>query len=109
MALANPSSPGIECQYLSFSLAGIPPLAGFMGKYMIFTQAMSAGFTWLTILAVIFSLVGVYYYFKIVICDVYAAHCKCIHHFDQKVDVECPCSLLLLLILGIFPDILFHL
>ncbi|MBS1490577.1 MAG: NADH-quinone oxidoreductase subunit N [Bacteroidetes bacterium] len=47
-----------------FSLAGIPPLAGFFGKYLVFTLALSNGFLVLTVLAVITSLVGVYYYFK---------------------------------------------
>ena len=34
------------------SLAGIPPTAGFIGKYYLFTAAMKAGYAWLAILAV---------------------------------------------------------
>jgi NADH-quinone oxidoreductase subunit N len=49
------------------SLAGIPPLAGFFGKYMVFAQAISHGYTSLVIVAVITSLIGVYYYFRIII------------------------------------------
>ncbi|HRI41278.1 MAG TPA: NADH-quinone oxidoreductase subunit N, partial [Bacteroidia bacterium] len=46
------------------SLAGIPPTAGFFAKYYIFTAAMEAGHTWLVIVGVLGSLVGVYYYFR---------------------------------------------
>lgn len=49
------------------SMAGIPPLAGFFGKYMVFVQAINQGLISLTILAVITSLIGAYYYFKVII------------------------------------------
>jgi NADH-quinone oxidoreductase subunit N len=49
------------------SLAGIPPLAGFFAKYYIFTAALQQGYTWLVIIAVAGSLIGVYYYFRILI------------------------------------------
>ncbi|HEY9005294.1 MAG TPA: NADH-quinone oxidoreductase subunit N [Ohtaekwangia sp.] len=49
------------------SLAGIPPLAGFFGKYMVFAQAINHGYTSLVIVAVVTSLIGVYYYFRIII------------------------------------------
>lgn len=49
------------------SLAGIPPLAGFFAKYYIFTAALQQHYTWLVIIAVLGSLIGVYYYFRIII------------------------------------------
>jgi NADH-quinone oxidoreductase subunit N len=49
------------------SLAGIPPLAGFFAKYYIFSAALQNHYTWLVVLAIIGSLIGVYYYFRIVI------------------------------------------
>lgn len=48
------------------SLAGIPPLPGFFGKYMVFALAIEQGYTGLVILAIITSLIGVYYYFRII-------------------------------------------
>lgn len=48
------------------SLAGIPPTAGFIGKYYLFTAAMKAGYAWLAILAVLASAVSLFYYFRIV-------------------------------------------
>ena len=49
------------------SLAGIPPLAGFFGKYLVFSLALSQGYVGLVVLAILTSLAGVYYYFKIII------------------------------------------
>jgi NADH-quinone oxidoreductase subunit N len=49
------------------SLAGIPPLAGFFAKYYIFTVAIESGYFGLVLLAVVTSLIGIYYYFRIII------------------------------------------
>ncbi len=48
------------------SLAGIPPLAGFIGKFVIFNNAIKNGHIGITIWAVLMSCVGVYYYLKVV-------------------------------------------
>ncbi len=48
-------------------LAGIPPFAGFLGKYYIFTEALQSGYFYPTLLAICCSMVGVYYYFKVII------------------------------------------
>ncbi|WAC07044.1 MAG: NADH-quinone oxidoreductase subunit N [Thermodesulfobacteriota bacterium] len=50
-----------------FSLAGIPPLAGFMGKFYIFSAAIKSGYIWLTIIGVMNSLVSVFYYFRVTV------------------------------------------
>jgi NADH-quinone oxidoreductase subunit N len=49
------------------SMSGIPPLAGFIAKYLVFTAAINNGYMWLAIIAVITSLIAVYYYFKLII------------------------------------------
>ncbi len=46
------------------SLAGIPPLGGFMAKYFLFTTALSQGILWLVIIAIAGSAISVAYYFK---------------------------------------------
>jgi NADH-quinone oxidoreductase subunit N len=51
---------------LMFSLAGIPPLAGFFGKLFVFMAAVKAGLWLLAILGVIASVVGAFYYLRIV-------------------------------------------
>jgi NADH-quinone oxidoreductase subunit N len=48
------------------SLAGIPPLAGFTGKFLLFSVAARAGYHWLVILAALNSTVSLYYYLRIV-------------------------------------------
>ncbi len=48
------------------SLTGIPPFAGFIGKFYLFTAVMDKEWFWLAILAALNSVVGLYYYFKVV-------------------------------------------
>jgi NADH-quinone oxidoreductase subunit N len=50
-----------------FSLAGIPPTAGFMGKFYLFSAAVKAGFIWLVIFGVINSMISLYYYLGVVV------------------------------------------
>ncbi len=50
-----------------FSLAGIPPLAGFFGKLYVFSGAVDAGLIWLAIIAVINSAIGAYYYLRVTV------------------------------------------
>ncbi|MBM4327265.1 MAG: NADH-quinone oxidoreductase subunit N [Deltaproteobacteria bacterium] len=49
-----------------FSLAGIPPTAGFIGKFTIFSAALAQGYIWLVIIAVLTSIVSVFYYFRVI-------------------------------------------
>lgn len=49
-----------------FSLIGFPPLGGFAGKYFVFAPAVSAGMTWLVVIAVLMSAVSAYYYLRVV-------------------------------------------
>lgn len=51
---------------LMFSLAGIPPMAGFFGKLFVFRAAIDAGLYSLSIIGVLASVVGAYYYLRIV-------------------------------------------
>lgn len=52
---------------IMFSFAGIPPVAGFFAKYYMFYASVEKGNIWLVIVAVISSLIGVYYYLRPVI------------------------------------------
>tara|TARA_B100001063_G_scaffold246243_1_gene284646 strand:- start:246 stop:1766 length:1521 start_codon:yes stop_codon:yes gene_type:complete len=49
-----------------FSLAGIPSTIGFIGKFYVFTEAINAGYIGLAVLAIIATIVSVYYYFKLI-------------------------------------------
>jgi NADH-quinone oxidoreductase subunit N len=61
-------SPGHAVLMLIFlmSLAGIPPTAGFLGKYYIFLALIETGHNVLAVIAVLYVAVAVYYYFRIV-------------------------------------------
>ena len=49
------------------SLSGIPITSGFFAKYFVLSELMGKGFSWLIIIAILSSAIGVYYYFKIII------------------------------------------
>ncbi|MEN9722941.1 MAG: hypothetical protein RJB38_927 [Pseudomonadota bacterium] len=50
-----------------FSMAGIPPTAGFAAKYLVFSNAVQAGEIWLTVIAVLCSAISVYYYLRVLV------------------------------------------
>jgi NADH-quinone oxidoreductase subunit N len=62
------SSPMVSMLMAAFllSLAGIPPLAGFMAKYYVFAAAIEADLTWLVIVALLTSVVSLYYYANVI-------------------------------------------
>ncbi len=51
---------------LLFSLAGVPPLVGFFGKFYVLRAAYDAGLAWLAVGGVIASVIGAFYYLRIV-------------------------------------------
>jgi len=51
---------------LMFSLAGVPPMAGFYAKLSVLSATVQAGQIWLAVTAVVFSLIGAFYYLRIV-------------------------------------------
>tara|TARA_B100001142_G_scaffold112756_1_gene114690 strand:+ start:1535 stop:2977 length:1443 start_codon:yes stop_codon:yes gene_type:complete len=51
---------------LLFSLAGVPPLVGFFGKLYVLRAAYDAGLIWLAVLGVLASVIGAYYYLRLI-------------------------------------------
>lgn len=51
---------------IMFSIAGVPPLAGFFAKFYVFSAAVAAGYTWLAIVAVLLSVVSAFYVLRII-------------------------------------------
>ncbi|MCR4305192.1 MAG: NADH-quinone oxidoreductase subunit NuoN [Gallionella sp.] len=51
---------------LMFSMAGVPPTVGFTAKFSVLNAAVQAGHVWLAVVAVLFSLIGAFYYLRIV-------------------------------------------
>jgi NADH-quinone oxidoreductase subunit N len=90
---------------LMFSMAGIPFFIGFFAKFSVLLAAVKAGYVWVAVFAVMFSLVGAYYYLRVVK----------LMYFDAPVDsapIEAPLDMRVLLSLnglavalfGLFPD-----
>lgn len=92
-----------------FALAGIPPLAGFFGKYYVFVSAIQNNLTWLAIVGVLSSVISVYFYIRVVVVMYFKDAIE-----DFRIDVS-PYSLtavvitaLLILVFGILPDTLMN-
>jgi NADH-quinone oxidoreductase subunit N len=86
------------------SLAGIPPLGGFAAKYLVFAAGIQAGYTWLVIVALLTSVVSLYYYANIIKTMYFSAEEPTI-----KIHPSFPANLVLLIsvigiiLFGIFP------
>ena len=66
LARRNPYLAGAMTLSL-LSMAGIPPLAGFMAKYYIISSVISGGMMWLALIMILTSVVGVFYYLRVII------------------------------------------
>jgi NADH-quinone oxidoreductase subunit N len=51
---------------LMFSMAGVPPTVGFMAKLLVLEAVVRVDLTWLAIVAVVFSIVGAFYYLRVI-------------------------------------------
>ena len=49
------------------SLGGFPPMAGFIGKWYVFSAAIKAGYVWLAVIGVLTSVVSVFFYLRVVV------------------------------------------
>ncbi|MBC13925.1 NADH-quinone oxidoreductase subunit N [Rubrivirga sp. SAORIC476] len=58
---------GVAMGVFMFALTGFPPLAGFIGKYLVFAAAVRADLTWLAVLGVLASVVSGYYYLRVLV------------------------------------------
>jgi NADH-quinone oxidoreductase subunit N len=58
---------GVALTVFLFSLMGIPPTAGFAGKFYIFAGAIEAGYIWLAVIGVLNSAVSLYYYLRVMV------------------------------------------
>ncbi|PVV16952.1 MAG: NADH-quinone oxidoreductase subunit N [gamma proteobacterium symbiont of Ctena orbiculata] len=95
---------------LMFSMAGVPPTVGFFAKLFVLDAVVSVSLTWLAVVGVFFSIIGAFYYIRVVK----------LMYFDEPVD-ETPLTMgvdtqvalslngLAMLVLGLFPAGLFSL
>ncbi len=90
-----------------FSMAGIPPTVGFFAKLSVLKALISVNLVWLAVLAVIFAIIGAFYYIRIVRV-MYFETTEIKERFTQSKDMTIVMSInaLALLALGIFPSAL---
>lgn len=92
-----------------FSLIGIPPFAGFVGKYYLFASAVEAHLTWLAILGVVTSLFSMYYYLRIVVYMYFKEPSDTSEiTIDTPTMISIGFSALGILLLGILPSLILN-
>ncbi|MEI6456768.1 MAG: NADH-quinone oxidoreductase subunit N [bacterium] len=85
------------------SLTGIPPLAGFMAKFFLFSAAIEHGYAWLVIIAILGSAVSAVYYFKPVIAIYFRENEGIELQAGRAFKIHMVVLTLLVIILGLFP------
>lgn len=88
------------------SLAGIPPLAGFIGKFYLFLSIMEKGQIWLAFLSIGMSVVSVYYYLKVVKVMYFGESPTKLELIPVSAGTEIALtvSMIVLIVLGIYPN-----
>ena len=90
-----------------FSLAGIPPMVGFMGKFSLLTAALEQGYLWLVLIAVVNTVIAVYYYLNVIRATFFTdadpglAESKII--LDRPTQLLCSALILVIILLGTVP------
>jgi len=108
LAKANPLLAFVTTIFL-FSLAGIPLTGGFFAKYYMLNALYAAGAgLWLIIIAILFAAVSVFYYFKLVQAMYFASGEPTMHEVPKKYTYALLLIAILLLILGVFPSVVFN-
>jgi NADH-quinone oxidoreductase subunit N len=93
-----------------FSLAGIPPFAGFFGKYYVFAGAVQAGYTWLAIVGVLMSVISAYYYLRLVVLMYFKDQVSMMETPVSKLDFAALIiSALVIVGLGVYPSTVLNL
>jgi len=89
---------------LMLSMAGVPPALGFFAKLAVLEAVVNAGFIWVAIIAVVFSIVGAFYYLRI-IKMMYFDKAEDSQPIQAGSDIKAVLSLngIMVLLLGIFP------
>jgi NADH-quinone oxidoreductase subunit N len=92
-----------------FALAGIPPLAGFFGKYYVFVSAIQSNLTWLAIVGVLASVISVYFYIRVVVVMYFKESVESFSiHVSPFSLAAIVISALLVIVFGLLPDTLMN-
>ncbi|MBL8251196.1 MAG: NADH:ubiquinone oxidoreductase subunit N, partial [Candidatus Competibacter sp.] len=89
---------------IMMSMAGIPFMAGFYAKWVVLQSVVEIGLVWLALVGVVFSVIGAFYYLRVVKC-IYFDKSEQSEAIDVSRDVQIAISAngLLLIVLGLYP------
>ena len=88
------------------SMAGIPPFAGFFGKYFIFSEAIRNGHLWITVIAVVNSIIGIAYYMKVILAMYTKDREETAFAVNPVYSAVIAFCILLIVAAGVFPSLL---
>ncbi|MGC9196807.1 MAG: NADH-quinone oxidoreductase subunit N [Syntrophobacteraceae bacterium] len=104
---------GLVMSIFLFSLAGIPPTGGFMGKFYIFTQALRSGYVWLVVVAGVNSVISIYYYLRVVVVMYFnpqpSENSIVVGSVSPGIIIALAAAATAVLVMGIFPSYFFSL
>lgn len=93
--------------FFMFAIAGIPPMAGFFGKYYIILSAVEGNFVWLAFVLVLTSVISAYYYLRVIVNMYFMKPEKeIIISKDIKTNIALAILAFIVLIFGTYPQIL---
>jgi NADH-quinone oxidoreductase subunit N len=98
---------GVAMTVFMLSLAGFPPMVGFIGKFFLFSAAVSSGWTWLVIVAALASVVSVAYYLRVVFHVYTPARGRREEPASRLSLATVVISAVLAIALGLYPTLLF--
>lgn len=91
------------------SLAGIPLTAGFIGKFFMFSRALSQYQIWLTVFAVINAIISIFYYFRVIIAMYFNNEERTAISIPGNVSFVLGIAAFITLLVGIYPAVISHL
>lgn len=94
-----------------FSMAGIPPLVGFIAKLGVIEALIQAHLTWVAVVAVVFAIIGAYYYLNVIKVMYFGETPDSLEYFDYSFGQKIVVSIngVAILLLGVFPGALYSL
>lgn len=106
LSKSHPLVAGIMLVFM-FSLTGIPPTAGFIGKFNLFVAVVNAGYTWLAVIAVMFSSISAYYYLRVV-RNMYMREMseEAAIHPSPSIGIAICITVLMVFLIGIMPSVI---
>lgn len=108
LARSHPVAAALMLVFM-FSLTGIPPTAGFIGKFYIFMEAVYAGHTYLVIAAALFSAVSAFFYLRVVMYMYMKEPAGDIALSTSKtLGIALAFAVIMVLVIGVFPSLLLN-